>query len=166
MAEKFEYYDTGDGGELGISVNYHAAQSCAPLITHTITSVVIKGWRTGALDTLHIEIKTGSPTGSVVASGTIPTSAFTNVTPGQWKSIYLGAGYLLNEGTTYYLVVRGEGGSDTFKWRRNASGAYPRGQAYQSSNGGDTFNPVSGDMMFQDWGDPLPAGRSQAVIVG
>ena len=163
MAERFEYYNTGDDGHEAIyGVNWQG-QTFTPSTAHKITYVRLLLWRYGSPGTITVSIRAtngeGKPTGGDLCSGwtyaiTLPTSS-----PGEWRAITLGDGYDLDADTKYAIVVRAPDGDvdNELRWRRDASSpTYAGGTGVSSSDSGSTWSVLTTlDFMFEDWGEPL-----------
>lgn len=185
MATLFEYYNTGDDGELGIFGVFSIAQIFTPSVAHTITSVKLKLRRHGLPGTLTVSIKatdgTGKPTGGALCSGTIDGNSVTTDVAGAWYEITLGAGFdLVAAGTQYAIEARAPTGDagNWLQWRGDSSSpTYTEGYAASTSDGWTTWSQHTDyDLMFEDWGDweptpPTPAAegaeyQKRALVVG
>lgn len=173
----YEYYNTGDDGDYLVYGIRWYAQSFTPSIEHTITSVKIKAYRGGSPGTITVSIRAtsgGEPTGGDLCSGTTNGNTLTSSSPGEWREITLGAGYLLSASTKYAIVVRVLGGDSDNKvrWRNDYQGTYAGGDAYQSLDSGSSWEANAGgggadmDLLFEDWGEPsvsAPTVTTQAA---
>ncbi|GAJ11144.1 unnamed protein product [marine sediment metagenome] len=163
MAERFEYYITGDNAFQSFREGIWLAQTFTPSVAHKILSVKLLLYRTGSPGTFTVSIKgtgvTGHPTVAVLCSGTSNGNTLTTNEDGEWREITLGAGYNLEADTKYAIVCKAPYGDSTNKvfWRYDNSGNYPGGNLELSQNYGDTWQDYDGyDLMFEEWGEPIP----------
>lgn len=91
----------------------------------------------GATGTFKFELKTGSPTGTVIATtGTLNTSVLSAYGTPAWNSLLWTTPVDLVTGTTYYLVYTALSGSsnDESRWSVDTtSSSYASGEAYNGS---------------------------------
>jgi hypothetical protein len=85
------------------------SQTFVPATTHAVTSVRLKLHRTGApagevIVSIQATDASGLPTGSDLASGSVPCSAITSLF--EWYEVSLGAGCDVQAGTRYAIVWR------------------------------------------------------------
>jgi len=155
----YEYYNTGDDNHVWICGTNWVAQTFTPSVAHTITSVKLKLFRTGAPGTVTVSIRAtsgGQPTGSDLCSGTTSGDTLTTSAPGEWREITLGSGYALSAGTTYAIVVRATGGnfSNLLYSRVDTFSTYGGGMYLLSANSGSSWTSGSPyDLMFEEWGN-------------
>ena len=174
MATLYEYYNTGDNGQDDIWGTQWDAQTFTPSIAHKITSVKLKLYRQGLPDTITVGITAtdinGHPTGSDLCSGTIDGNTLTDVSPGEWYEITLGAGYNLIANTKYAIVVKALSGdaANCVSWRYNSIDPTYAGGCYEVTyNSGSTWEgDETADFMFEEWGEPLANPFSRGYIIG
>jgi len=161
----YEYYNTGDDNHIWLYGSNWAAQTFTPSIAHTITSVKLKLFRSGAPGTVTVSIRAtsgGQPTSSDLCSGTTSGDTLTTSAPGAWREITLGSGYGLSAGTTYAIVVRATSGdsSNYVWWRVDTSPTYYGGGMWVwSTNSGSSWSSYANyDLMFEEWGNPASVG--------
>lgn len=175
MAERFQYYITGEDGDVtinGSSIRW--AQTFTPAVGHTITSIKLKLTKAASPGTLYAGIMNTTanvPSGSVLAQGTTNGNTLPNYPTGQWREFTLDTPLLLGAGVKYAIVLWGPSTSGTNKAYPRCdvtASAYPGGHVYRSVNSGATWpdSYPSWDFMFEEWGEPLPKGYSQAIIWG
>jgi len=168
---KYQYYDTGDDGDVdAYGVNW-LAQTFTPEAVHMISKVKLKLFRVGDPGTVKVSIKNttaGKPSGADLCSGTIEGINITEDTNGEWYEITLGSGYTFEKNKMYAIVVRAPDGdaSNKVSWRRDTGDAtYPGGTLCTSSDSGVDWGIISGsDCMFEEWGVGEPAPT--AVVWG
>ena len=160
MANRYEYYNTGDNGNVLAYGNSWLGQSFTPSIAHTITSIKLKLRRDGSPGTVTVSIKatdgSGHPTGGDLCSGTTDGNTLTTYFAGEWREITLGEGYQLSASTKYAIVVRAPsgGGGNTLRWRTRTPSTYAGGDLEESFDGGSSwFTDVDYDQMFEEWGE-------------
>lgn len=161
----YEYYNTGDDNHIWLYGSNWAAQTFTPSVAHTITSVKLKLFRSGAPGTVTVSIRAtsgGQPTGSDLCSGTTSGDTLTTSAPGAWREITLGSGYGLSAGTTYAIVVRATSGAwgNHVLWRADTSPTYYGGGMWVwSTNSGSSWSSYANyDLMFEEWGNPASVG--------
>lgn len=162
MASLFDYYNTGDDDSQTVSATLKLAQTFTTSQAYQITSVKIKGYKSGAPGTLTAAIRAtsgGIPTGGNLASGTTNADAFTSSSPGAWYEVTLDTPLEIAASTKYGLCLFC---GSTVSWRWDAGGGYAGGNAYWSNNGGSTWNINStGDHMFEIWGVAIGGAGGQ-----
>uniref|UniRef100_A0A6M3M337 Uncharacterized protein n=1 Tax=viral metagenome TaxID=1070528 RepID=A0A6M3M337_9ZZZZ len=166
MAERYEYYITGDDSFSGAYYQIWRAQTFTPSTAHKITSVKLKLYRVGYPGTVTASIRAtdgdGHPTGNDLCSGTINGNTLTENTAGDWYEITLGAGYNLLADTKYAIVIRAPGVDypTYIAWREDiTSPTYAGGSAEYSTNGGSSWLAEGDyDYMFEDWGEAIVVG--------
>lgn len=162
MAERYEYYNTGDDGTDRVYSQYWQAQTFTPSEGHRITSVKLKLRRIGSPGILFARIRAtdenGHPTGDDLCSGSID-SAIISSTAAAWYEITLGAGAELSPDVKYAIVCNTSGGSynDYIEWScDNSSPTYEKGWGVVSENFGSTWaDRLTRDYMFEEWGEPV-----------
>ncbi|KKL09846.1 hypothetical protein LCGC14_2561800, partial [marine sediment metagenome] len=167
MADRYEYYNTGDGSGAVMYAQYWAAQTFTPSAAHIITSVKLKLYRFGSPGTLTISIRAtseGKPTGNDLATGTTNGNNLPVSSPYEWREIALGNGCELSSGIEYAIVVRALNGSgfENAKWRLdNSSPTYASGTYTYSNNSGSSWSVTAGsDFLFEDWGTGFPISNT------
>lgn len=128
-----DYENSGTNGTAG--------QSVTPMGDCSSTGVDIYGSRgNGATGTFKIELKTGSVTGTVVATtGTLNTSQLTAYGSPAWNRFDWQTPVTLAAGTTYYIVMTALSGSatDEFRWSVDTtSPAYAGGTSWNGTTQG------------------------------
>lgn len=176
MAERYEYYITGDDAARTIADRHWCGVQFTPAAAHKITSVKLKMYKVGSPPTITIGIYEvdgeGKPTGDALCSGSTLGSTLTTDTDGEWREITLGAGYNLDADTMYAIVAKAPGGStvNCGKLRYdNDDGTYPGGGfLYTDDSGANWYIHEDDDAMFEDWGEEIviAAGRSFGFIIG
>ncbi|NTW31247.1 MAG: hypothetical protein HGB12_01205 [Bacteroidetes bacterium] len=158
---KYEYYIINNNGDAGVYGTEWRSQSFTPAVSHQITSVKIKAYKTGSPGTLTVLLKNtdgnGKPTGSDLTTGTIDANSFTTASAGDWYEISL-ATYNLSANTKYAIVLKAVAGdgSNYVYWKLALTGAYTGGTYLNSSNSGTTWSDNTNmDAMFEEWGVPL-----------
>ena len=155
-------FTTGDDADAVIyGVNWEAQTfTVSDSLTHSVSAIQIKAWRTGSPGTITASIRATSGdnvTGADLASGTYDGDTITTSTPGEWITIYMTTWLVLAPDTTYGLVIRAtEGGSsDYVNWRMDASGpTYADGSRVSSTDSGVSWAiDTTDDMMFAIWGE-------------
>jgi len=163
MANRYEYYITGDDGQFLIHTVNWRAQTFTPATAHKITSVKLLLYRVGSPGQVTVGIRatdgSGHPTGEDLCSGTTNGNTLPTESPFEWREITLGDGYNLNADTKYAIVVRmpGGDGANYVQWRRDGSSpTYTKGNAESSNNSGETWATLtSWDFMFEEWGEAI-----------
>ena len=86
MANKYEYYDTGDSAHDFVWGDRWSAQSFTPQAAHKITSVKLKVFRFGAARTFYVDVYLANgnhkPTGESLCSGSRDSGDFGDSSPG------------------------------------------------------------------------------------
>ena len=160
MADKYEYYNTGDDGYYPFHSTGWRAQTFTPATAHKITSVKLLLYRSGSPGTVTVTIRAtdvdSHPTGADLCSGTTNSNTLPTDSPFEWREITLGAGYNLAVSTKYAIVIRATDGNDAnyVMWRADTSSpAYTGGCFELSGNSGTTWASVTTyDQMFEEWG--------------
>lgn len=177
MATKYEFYYDNDNtaGAIPVwDVNDAFAQTFTPNITHLITEIRLKLYRSSTPGILHINIyavdENHFPTGLSLASGTTNGDSLGTSSPGGYRTIILSTTAILQATTEYALVLtapNGIPGSKTVFWRLDiADATYAGGWAikYLGTVGDPTpqswqiygVGNVS-DFMFSEWGSAAPS---------
>lgn len=160
MAERYEYYITGDD-EAAPSRSYYLGQTFTPVTAHKITSVKLLLYKNGSPGTLTIEIKAtngeGLPTGDALCSGTSNGNTLPDGAPYEWREITLGAGTNLDADTKYAIILNKLGDiNNQIIWRRDGSDpTYANGEDVYSTDGVEWTPFPAADFMFEDWGVSL-----------
>jgi len=177
IATLYEYYNTGEVAYTVFYGNNWKSQTFTPAVAHTITSVKLRLYREAGhlpgIITVSIRATDGNgkPTGGDLCSGTTNGNTLPEALPAEWREFDFGAGYKLDSGTKYAIVLRALNG-DAFnraRLRYDTSGEYAGGVLLYSSNAGAGWLPEGAggaDAMFEDWGEPLAVPRSQSHIIG
>ena len=180
MADKYEYFDTGDTGakqQYGVNWAYQTftVGEVGSDENHKIASVKLLLYRIGNPGEITVSVRAvdanEKPTGVDLCSGTIDGDLLTDNAAGEWKEITL-SGYSLQEATQYAIVVRSldgdAGNKSSWRGRFDAGfvGLYSGGAYGQSIDSGVTWEiQLTWDMMFEVWGDEIvvPTVTTQAV---
>jgi len=161
MATLFESYNSGDDQHDNFNKAKYLAQTFTPQVTHTITSVKLKLWRTDAANGEFVGVYIRTTTGTIpnsipsieanLASGSIAGSLITTSAPGAWYEVSLGAGALLTAGTVYAILCTTTDADFDVNWRNG--NAYSRGNGawWTTVSGIWQASPIK-DFMFEDWG--------------
>jgi len=164
----YEFYNTGDDGLHGIWGKHRSAQTFTPLVSHTIKAVKLKLAKGGYIGhDLTVAIKAtdadGAPSGDDLCSGTISNRLVTDNLQGRWHAISMEEGYPLSAGTKYAIVAHyPEITASSMAWRGNYRDAnYTRGDLYESTDKGTTWQKGQGTLMFEEWGVPVPISPSE-----
>lgn len=161
MADRYEYYITGDDGAAGVRRTSWEAQTFTPSVAHKITSVKLKLYRVGLPETLIVSIRAtdddGHPILPDLCSGSIDGDTLTTSTSGLWYEITLGAGSRLNADTKYAIVIRAlDAPAYAYVyWRRDSSDpTYAGGCREYTGDSGDNWGSLPAhDLLFEDWGE-------------
>lgn len=156
----YTYYNTGEDSWSGPYGTSWIAQTFTPSVSHKVTSVKLLLYRIGSPGTVTVGIRAtdvdGHPTGADLAFGTTDGNTLTTSTAGEWREIYLSAGYDLTASTKYAIVVRALTGDNSNKpeWLRDESSPTYTGGNYEvSDDSGSTWSGLAArDFMFEDWG--------------
>lgn len=162
MADRYEYYITGDDTGLWCQLAVWQGQTFTPVTAHKITSVKLLLYRVGSPKNVTASIQgvdeNHYPDGSDICSGTTDGDTLTTNTAGEWREITLGAGANLDADTMYAIVVRAlEGDTSNYcVWRCDKTDAtYDVGRREYSDNSGSTWTHyITWDALFEDWGEP------------
>jgi len=162
MAERYEYYITGDIDDISFYGALWKAQTFTPSVAHRITSVKLLIRRVLLPGIITVGIRetnvAGHPTGADLCSGTIDGDTLTDSWPGEWREITLGAGYNLDADTKYAIVVRALTGDASNKviWQADLNGTYAGGNYELSGNSGVSWTSTPGtDFRFEEWGEEI-----------
>lgn len=157
MSVLTDYYNTGDDSSVGSAgSSFILAQTFTAGAAYTIVSIKLLLYRTAyAPGTLTIDIRTtsgGTPTSTILCTGTTDGNTLTSDTAGEWREITLGAGAALTLGAQYAISIYPTGGGDydRLKWRRVATGAYSGGKFwYNNGSWSDAYG--AWDSMFETY---------------
>lgn len=167
MAERYEYYITGDDGWDMCYLTSWNAQTFTPSTAHKITSVKLLLFRVGSPGTVTVSIQgvdvSDHPDGTDLCSGTTSGNTLTEDTAGEWREITLGAGADLDADTKYAIVIRVLDGTieNYVSWRYDSTDPTYAGGCYEySSNSGVEWTSYTDrDFMFEEWGEAIaPSG--------
>jgi hypothetical protein len=173
MSTKYEYYIINDDDYLGIGIAVWGAQTFTPSVAHTITSVKLLLYKYGAetIGNYSVDIKAvdanGHPTGTWLCTKTMDGSVITN-TP-TWYEITFSTGYNLSANTKYAICLSAPNASGAYLfWRADWSSATYAGGCleYSTNNGVNWTSYTTQDLLFEEWGTALAAGRSFGLIIG
>lgn len=162
---RFAHYNEGDNDQVACYGTRWAGQSLKPISSCDIYVFKMKLWREGSPGTVTLCLAdldgSGLPTGPNVSEATFDGNAITPTSPGQWYEIEIDGAHLV-PGTKVGLYIKApDGGWENWiRWRSDTtSPTYPDGNYFYSSNGGSSWNNVTGqDLMFELWGCPGGGG--------
>lgn len=171
-ATKYEYYEVGGYtgwqiSEVSGANKFDLGQTFTPQISHTLQKVELLLYRTGAVETVTIEIRPTSsdvPLGTdaayseALASITVDVSEITNVDTGEWVKFVLDTPIALTADTKYAIVAASNivGGATNVTWHADATDAiYTRGSmcSYTGAAWGEG-SPGPYDFTFREYGGP------------
>jgi hypothetical protein len=145
---------------------YWNAQTFTPSTTHRVTKVQLylanpssptnptRAWG-DVVVSIRATDGSGLPTGDDLATGSVQASVLGDWYPIDtmtWVSFDLGAGYVLNAGTKYAIVVRAPMATRNIYYRSSANQGYNGGQTYDSTDSGATWSVYAWDMDFREMG--------------
>lgn len=137
-----QYVNVGDDADLTVSGNDWGAQVVVVGSTYTLTSVKVKVWRTSGAGTLTVALYnadgSGYPTGTVLKTGTVASSAVSLVTPGTWQTVTFSTVQAMSVGS--YDVVLHYSGTGQINWRVVGGGS----GCSVSADAGATWAPYGG----------------------
>ena len=164
----YERYNSGDDGSFPGFGSIWKSQTftignSGNNVTHMMTSLRMKMYRTGSPGTITVGIRAtdgaGKPTGNDLTNGTINGNTLTTDSQGQWYKINFTTAVTLNANTKYAIVARAPSGSmnNWFMWRFNSSNpTYTGGSYISSGDGGTTWTiNVASDLLFEEYSNPL-----------
>ncbi len=166
---------TGDDLDSDVYGNYWVGQAIVPRLSHRITSVRVKIWRTGNPGDLTVRIRgatqgeyygggTRRPgSGADLATGTITQASIPTSSPGSFVECTFATPADLYMGRLYFIILTHAGGdtSNHTHWRQDQAGpSYERAVMTRygsfianSYNGGSTWNPSDDKAyMFEEYG--------------
>lgn len=153
---RFESYS---GNQDSTGIGWHAAQTFTPQDTHVAKQIKLKLWNHRLTSgNLTVGISgvdfMGLPAGRYLATGTI---AATSIADG-WTTVTvdLGAGCLVNKGTTYAIRIDSPD-QDAIYAMVDVSGAAYSGGRYLSANRDMSWwveHDQKYDIWFEEWGEP------------
>lgn len=145
------------------------SQSFTPAATTTIQSVDLYCLKTSSPDgdvTVGLYADSGGqPTGSALTEVSIAASTLGG--SAGWTSWNFGD-YAVT-GSTKYHIVMSRTGSPTggaVVWREDTGGGYSGGNSSTSADGGSSWTPQSGDMLFKLFHTAIIAGKFHWIIEG
>lgn len=180
MAERKEYYITGDDSLGGFYGSTWHPQTFTTTSAYTISSVKLLVARIGSPGNLTISIRAtagGEPTGGDLCSVTIDPLSITTNESGEWKEFTFDTPYSLSNSTVYAIVARTASGDadNRIYWRADISSpSYAGGQSGLSVDSGSSWTMLSSiDKMFETWGsappgkaqNPTPSDNTEDIIV-
>ncbi len=179
----FDSYTLNDDTDFTMNgAGVWGAHEFIPKISHRITSVLVKIWKTGAPGDLTVSIKGEQPTADVnteiaptsaicpdLAVGTILQAAIPGASPGALTEAVFGTPIDLYAGHRYCIVCRalGSSGGNSVQWRYDAAGStYEGGLAatsadvftrkLDSGNSGASWTRVNAStFLFQEKGQSI-----------
>jgi len=167
-AQMYEAYNDDEDQDTDKSVqgNDWWCQTFKPSTKHEITHVVLRVWKQGdgggknMVVSIRATDGAGKPTGADLASDIEPVGNLPAF-PGDWHTFTFSSPYLLNNGTTYAIVMRSVDSipTDCPEWQADTSLAtYANGKGGYTVNGGESWTMYTGlDMMFEEWGIGAPS---------
>lgn len=169
----FEYYNSGYDNIQKIGYQsgdyYVGGQTFTPQVTHNLTSVKLKLFRSGAADGARYNCflfatSGGLPTGSYLRYTYIYANSVTTNTNGEWVEFVFPSSYKVNAGTKYAILLGfqvGSGAAESVSlwWQEDVtSPTYTGGNKILSMDGFVTFDNYYGtDMQFETYGTYPPA---------
>jgi hypothetical protein len=138
--------------------SYWRAQTFTPSQTHTVTSVqmpfINRGTSAGDITvSIRATNASGMPTGSDLATGTIPVARLTKAwTPAVWYTFDMGTGCTVEAGKSYAIIWRAEAASSVYYWM-NISNSYAGGRVMYSTGGNSWANLGVWDAAFRVYGE-------------
>jgi len=172
MAQRFEYYNTGNDSWCTLKNGYTWGQTFTPAIAHKITSVKIRIYKYGTPPTDIIAVRAtsgGLPTGGDLCSGIIDSSGAPAFPNSAWVEISLGVGTILLPGVMYALYAypgNGDTNNHTGWTMDETSPTYAGGHGFI----GTTTIRTDWDFMFEEWGEPiakpLAGNLTKALVQG
>lgn len=150
-----DYYNTGDDNSAFYIDNFptrYLAQTFTAGADYEIGSVKLKGFRTGSLGNLTIEIwatVAGLPAGGPLTSGIYDASALATAAPYPWFEVFV-TPLALTSGQKYAIVLKNPA-SGRITWRVDAGGGYGGGNTCYSNNSGSDWTGLGSDAMFETW---------------
>ena len=170
MADRFEYYITGEDGDVTINGSAkRQAQTFTPAVGHTITSIKLKLTKAASPGTVYAGITGGVPSGSVLAQGSTNGNTLPNYPTGEWREFTLDTPLELAAETQYAIVFWGpstDGTNKAYPRCDATASAYPGGYIWGSTDGGASWpnSSPTWDFMFEEWGtaDVIPKTSSDS----
>lgn len=158
MSTLYEYYNTGDDGQVSLLGSTYYGQTFTPSEAHKITSVKLLLYRKGSSGTITVRIRAtsgGLPTGGNLCSGTTDGNTLPTESPYEWREITLGDGYDLEADTQYAIVVEpaGTDANNRAFWRYDGSDPTYAGGNYAYGENGNWNGYDGADFMFEEWGE-------------
>jgi hypothetical protein len=157
----YEGYTSSNAQDNLIGVSWKG-QAFTPSITHTVTKIrlplLIASASSGSVTvSIRKTDANGLPTGSDIATGSIPCSSLSSSWGQKWYDIGLGSGCQLVAGTKYALIVRAPSVTASIYYWVNTAGTYSRGEVIYSYNSGTTWakggSYTGWDTAFEEWGN-------------
>lgn len=168
MAILYEYYNTGADDVFGLDEDFLVAMTFTPQISHTLSYIRLLLYRYGEPGTILVaimETSEGKPTEPLTSFKDFDGNELTEDESGEWKVINF-ENVLLSAGTKYAIIVcapEAVSPVSELLWLVNwDEPTYPRGNALDSPDGGETWWEDEADCMFEEWGEPLtpPGGMT------
>lgn len=171
----FENYTDSDTDDYVIRGTNWGAQAFIPYTTHQLTSIWIKGWRTGSCGVTTVALYGSDEvaganhtptvgTCNVLGSGTIDEATWGTVSPGALQEAVLTTPVDVIAGHRYFIVVScptGSGGNQ-LQWRYNSTAyvyemplmtnAYGLQIRDTSNDSGASWTRNNGAFLFQEFG--------------
>ncbi|MDM7999629.1 MAG: IPT/TIG domain-containing protein [Dehalococcoidia bacterium] len=175
---QYNLYETFTSINQGIDIcgPNAAYQTFTPSRSHYFNYVYLSLFKVGkptytVTIALHNVDSNHQPTGAALCSTTFLASSLT--TAATWREYVFATGYPVSAGTEYALVLSGNGGTSAAKVTvsMNATGGYGAGEAGFSSDGGASWQTLTGeDMVFQEgqypWYEQSMASNTAVPVYG
>lgn len=162
---KYDYYTTGEIGQVDTGNVRWAAQTFTVTETFVIQSIKLKLRRSAAAPgTVTVSLRNtaaNKPTGVDLIYGTTDGNTLTDDAAGEWRTITFNTQRELPAGSVFAIVLRCAGASVApypLAWRSNNDSDYPGGRYCYSADSGVSWTlyhdtPNATDFMFECWGD-------------
>jgi Ca2+-binding RTX toxin-like protein len=169
-AGTLDQQQTSSNTNVGLTSNQSGAQTFTAGLSGVLDQADLKLYKLGTPpDPVNVEIRdtsAGIPGTTVLATGTIPTSAITTTGTGEFASVTFATPALVTAGTLYALVAYAPGtGSDVVSWFDQSGGdPYPSGGYFFSNGpippGGSWIGNAGNDYAFKTYVGPAPPQAS------
>jgi len=169
----YESFTAGDDAVVEAYGNNWMAETFTTTSAHTITSIWLKGYRTGAPGIFTVSLREvdgdGHPVGFDIASGTYDADLLGDSTPGGWFEVEMSSETAFEYGEQYAIVFRAVAGDSTNKVhiRYDNANGYAGGVEEASTNGGATWGTTAAnDFLFQVYGNEVIEMMTAVVFSG
>lgn len=163
MATQYEHYtgSTDDYVNFGNTSEWRA-ETFTPSSNHTISSVVVKLWRSGSPGTVTTSIQAtsgGFPDGSNLGLGsTIDGNSLTTNAAGEDITVTFSPAVSVSSGTEYAFLMKclsHPGGTNYLRWNMNSTGGGESASAVVTGNSGASWADFGTYIFYHDiYGDP------------